>query len=103
MEKKTATFTIGVRTSGVFTGTVDLVAVSPSPGLILDLYPQTIDPPGQATLTLTDMHTAAPAPGLWYTVPVTASANGIPQTTSVSLLLGGVRVFLPVVLAARDF
>jgi len=34
---------------------------------------------------------------MWYNIPITAS-DGITQTTSVSLLVGGVRLYLPVVM-----
>jgi hypothetical protein len=95
------TFTIEVQPTGSSTATVDLFAASPSPSLTLDLIPATVDPPGQATLTLTDTHTETLVPGLWYTVPITATGDGIVQTMSVSLLVGGVRVYLPIVL--REF
>jgi hypothetical protein len=96
-----ATFTIEVQPTGGFTATVNLVADSPSPSLMLDLFPAAVVPPGQATLTLTDTHTTKLVPGLWYTVPITATARGITQTTSVRLLVGGVRFYLPIVLRER--
>jgi len=36
-------------------------------------------------------------PGEWYVVPITAT-GGIVRTTSVRLLVGGARIYLPVVL-----
>lgn len=98
-----ATFTIGVQPSGGFSASVDLVAASPSPSLTLALSPTAVVPPGQAMLTVTNKHPATFAPDLWYTVPITATASGIKQTTSVNLLLGGVRVYLPIVLRQRSF
>lgn len=96
-----ATFTIEVQPTGGFTATVNLVAASPSPSLTLDLFPAAVVPPGQATLTLTDTHTEMLVPGLWYTVPITATSGEITQITSVNFLVGGVRVYLPVVLQER--
>jgi hypothetical protein len=55
--------------------------------------------PGQATLTVTDTHSAGlPWPDIWYHVPITATGGGVTQTTSVGLLVGGTRVYVPVVL-----
>ncbi len=92
------TYTISVGASSGFTDTVSLVASSPSPSLTLQLVPTSVIPPGQATLTITDSHTGpALLPGLWYTVPITAT-DGVTQTTSVSLLVGGARLYLPLIL-----
>jgi len=91
-------YTIGVRPAGGFTSTVNLVSASPSPNLSLELVPTTVVPPGWATLTITDSHTGTLLPGVWYSVPITATFGEITQVTSVNLLVGGVRVYLPVVL-----
>jgi hypothetical protein len=96
-----ATFAIEVQPSGGFTATVNLVAASPSPSLTLDLFPAAVVPPGQAALTITDTHTKTLVPGLWYTVPITATAGDITQTTSVGLFVKGVRIYLPIVLRER--
>jgi hypothetical protein len=91
-----AQYTIDVGSSGGSTATVNLSVTSPSPSLILQLSPPAVVPPSQATLTITDGHEGpTQIPGLWYIVPIIA-ANGITQTTSVSLLVGGVRVYLPI-------
>jgi len=93
-----ATYTVGVQPSGGFTSTVTLIAASPSPSLTLHLNPTALTPPGQATLTITDSHGPLLLPGLWYTIPITATGGGVTQSTSVKLLVGGARVYLPVVL-----
>jgi len=81
--------------------TVTLVAASPSPSLTLALSPAVIASDTLATLTITDTHTGTTLlPGRWYTIPVTGT-SGITQTTSVGLLVGGVRVYLPITL--RDY
>jgi hypothetical protein len=93
-----ATYTIEVQSLGGFADTVTLAATSPSPDVILSLTPTTVDPPGQATLTLTDMHSGPELlPGLWYSVSINGTGGGSTQTTSVSLLVGGARVYLPLV------
>jgi len=89
-----ATYTLSVGSLGGFTETVRLLAPSPSPSLTLDLAPDGVTPPGQATLTVTDTHSGT----LWYSLPITASGGGMTLTTSVRLLVGGTQVYLPVVI-----
>ena len=84
--------------AGGFSGTVGLVAASPSPSVTLALSPVAIAPGAVATLTLTDAHAGTLLLGLWYTIPITGTGGGVTQTTSVGLLVGGTRVWLPVVL-----
>ena len=91
-----ATYTLSVQPVGSFTYTVDLVATSPSAGLNLSLHPTALTPPDQATLTIAD--TGSALPNRWYTVPITATGGGFTQTASVKLLVGGSRVYLPIVL-----
>jgi len=94
-----ATYMIEVQPVGGFTATVALTAASPSPSVTLSLHPTAITPPGQATLTLTGTYTGTTLlPGLWYTVPITATGDGVTQTTNVGLLVGGERVYLPTIL-----
>ena len=94
----TTTYTIGVQSIGGFSSTVTLVTANPSPSLTLDLNPTTLTPTGRATLTVTDSH-AGPSllPGVWYTIPITATGGGITQTASARLLVGGINVWLPIV------
>jgi parallel beta-helix repeat protein len=90
-----ATYTLSVQSVGGFTGMVDLISTSPSPSLTLNLHPSAVVPSGRATLTVTDTHTGTLLPGLWYTVPITATGDGVTQATYVNLLVGGTRVHLP--------
>ena len=95
------TYTIGVRPIAGFAGSVTLLAASPSPSLTLSLAPTAITPAEQATLTVTDTHpstSSGQTPGLWYTIPITGTGGDVTQTTSVGLLVGGARVYLPLVL-----
>jgi hypothetical protein len=66
--------------------------------MTLAIKPPVVTPPGQATLTLTDTHTGATlTPGVWYTTTITGTRGGVTQTTNVELLVGGARVYLPLV------
>jgi hypothetical protein len=52
-----------------------------------------------ATLTITDTHVGSSLlPGLRYSLPITGTGGGFTQTTSVNLLVGGRRVYLPAVM-----
>jgi hypothetical protein len=55
--------------------------------------------PNTVTLTVTDTHPIGPLlPGVAYSLPITATGGSVTKTLSVGLLVGGVRVYLPVVL-----
>jgi len=71
-----ATYTIGVQPVGGFSGTVGLVAASPSPSLALTLSPAAIASGAVATLALTDIHAGTLLPGLWYSTSY--STNVLP-------------------------
>jgi hypothetical protein len=80
---------------------VGLVAASPSPSLTLRLDPASIGGDVTATLTITDSHFEPTLlPGVWYTVPITGTGAGFVRSTSVGLLVGGTRVYLPLI--SRD-
>jgi hypothetical protein len=89
------TYTVSV--GPYYTGDVTLSTDSPPPDLDWQLIPTLVSPPGQATLIITDSHPGPSLPGEWYVVPITAT-SGIVRTTSVRLLVGGARIYLPVVL-----
>jgi hypothetical protein len=93
-----AAYTVKVQSSTGFNTTVSLNATNPAPAFLdLTFSPLAVTPPGQAILTLTDQHGPG-FPGQWYTVPVIATGGGITRTTTVRLLVGGTRTYLPVVL-----
>ncbi len=78
---------------------VTLTVASPSPSLAVTLGSTSLVPGGIVTLTVTDGHTGTTLlPGLWYTVPITGVGGGFTQTASVELLVGGARVYLPLML-----
>jgi hypothetical protein len=67
--------------------------------LTLALDPAVVASDAVGTLTVTATHTgSALVPGLWYTLPITGTGVGFTRTTSVDLLVGGGRVYLPVVI-----
>ncbi len=93
-----ATYTVSVQDVEGPVITIDLVAASPSPYLTLHLNPTQIIVPGHATLTVTDTHSGTVLlPGVWYDVPITGT-NDLTQTICARLLVGGARVYLPLVL-----
>lgn len=96
-----AVYGIEVWPVGGFSDTVRLIAASPSSSLTVALTPRDLAPPGQATLVMTDTHSGMLLPGLWYLVPITATGRGVTQTVSVGLLVGGARLYLPLVLKQR--
>jgi hypothetical protein len=95
---ESATFSIEVRPTGGFSDMVSLVAASPSPSLTVSLSPETLLPPGQATLAVTDLHEGMLLPGLSYAVPITATASDITQVVSAYVLVRGTIHHLPIVL-----
>ena len=94
-----ATYTISIIPVGIFTGSVSLRTNSPPPSLTVALLPtSTITIPGQITLILTDEHTPPLLPGLWQTLLITGTGDGLEQTVTAGLLVGGARVYLPMVI-----
>jgi len=91
------TYSLNLQASGGFGQAVTLTTLSPALSLTVNLLPQVITPPGQVTLVVTDTHVGLVMPGLWYSVPITATGGGIMQTTTVGLLVGGTRVYLPII------
>jgi hypothetical protein len=90
-----ATFTVTVAGAA---GDPITLSTSPAPSLTLQLTPQSLVSPGQATLRVTSLH-AGPQllPGRWYSLPITATGPSGVRSTQARLLVGGVRVYLPTV------
>jgi parallel beta-helix repeat protein len=77
---------------------VSLTCVSPSPSLTVHLHPSQISTSlGFTHLSVTDTHASSLLPGLWYTIPITSTASGVTHRTSAGLLVGGARLYLPLV------
>jgi hypothetical protein len=95
---ETSVHTIQIQHSANFTYPVTLAAGPPA-GLTVNLTPtQIFSPGGTSILTLTDTHDSSFTTGLWYTVPITATAGGISHTTRVNLLLNGQQIYLPLMI-----
>lgn len=93
-----ATYQLNLTVGGSFSSTVTLSTISPPSNLLLSLSPGSLTPPGYANLIVTDTHLTNPQPGLWYSIPVTGTGGNFTRTTTVSLLVGGTRTYLPLIL-----
>lgn len=95
----TATFTLKVKKTNVFTNSVTLNITNPDPGgLGLNPVSWTLTPPDQIILTITDLTPGSALPGQWYNIPIGATGGGTAHSMSVNLLVGGARAYLPVIL-----
>jgi hypothetical protein len=93
-----ASSTLQVIADGDAPGLFDLSVNDPYLELLTDISPPSLSPGGFATLTITDTHPAGEMmPGLWYTLPVTASRAGTTLTADVLILVGGAEGHLPII------
>jgi hypothetical protein len=75
---------------------VSLTLSSPPPGLSYTLSSDVVAP-GEVVI-LTVAHDGSPAgQGAWHTIPITGTGGGFVQTADVAVLVGGARVYLPLV------
>ncbi|MBI1881494.1 MAG: hypothetical protein HYR94_25215, partial [Chloroflexi bacterium] len=95
-----ATYQLNViKIASNFSSTVTLTTSSSLPNLLVSLSPGSLTPPSPATLTLTDTHIISPLiPGVWHNLLVTAVGGGFTRAATVSLLVGGTRAYLPLIL-----
>ena len=95
---RVATYRIQVQTRSSFTHTLVLTATRPSTDLGISIAPCAITYSQVATLIVTDTHVSPTLlPGLWYTIPITAAGGDLTLSTQARLLVGGGRVYLPLV------
>jgi hypothetical protein len=93
-----AAYDLSLTVSGNFTAPVTLLTSSPSPSLTVTLSPSVLASAGQATLWVTDTPPTGPLlPGLAYQLPVTASGGELTHLAEARLLVGGARLYLPVI------
>lgn len=93
---ETLSLPIEIIHTGGFTETVTLETSSPAANLSASFNtPNISSPGGQAALVLNDSHSPPMQPGQWFVVPVTATGGTIEQTTTVHVLVGGSRTYLP--------
>ncbi len=90
-------FTLTVSYNGSFSQPVALTAAV-SPALPLQLQPTSVSTTGSAVVTLTDTHSGQLLPGVWHTLWLTATGGGLTRTAQTWLLVGGSRVYLPLLL-----
>ena len=92
------TFAVSVTAPPGFSGAVNLSAPSPSADLLVSLAPAAVAPPGQAVLTVRDLH-AGPLPApISHTIAVTGTGPGFNKSVQVTVLVGGSLVYLPLML-----
>ena len=93
------TYSLSIEPVGIFTAAVSLQTSSPSPSLTLSLRStSTMTVPSQATLVVTNSHASPLLPGLWHTLLITGTGDGLEQVLTADLLVGGVQLYLPTVL-----
>ncbi|MBI5567067.1 MAG: hypothetical protein HY870_19375 [Chloroflexi bacterium] len=92
-----ATYQLRFEKSAAFNSTITVTASSPSPSLTLKLSQAIVTPPITITLTITDTHPIA-SPPIVYSIPITATGGTVTHTTSVGVLINGLKVYLPIAL-----
>ena len=94
-----ATYTLTLTPLGGYSDSVTLSFEASAPFLTSHLTPTRVTLPGSATLVLTDTHPTGPLlPGLFHSLPITASGAGYTQTITITLLVGGDSQYLPGIL-----
>ncbi len=82
---------------GYWTGPVTITTHSPSPSVTIGLSGSIVNVPGAITLLVTDTHPIG-SPAIWYSIPISATGSGVTHIMSAGLLIGGMKVYLPLVL-----
>jgi hypothetical protein len=80
-----------------FTGPVDLSHSPAPPGLLVSLQPTQLSAGESASLVLQDIHSGSLSPGIQYTITITGTSQNELDTLNVHLLVGGERLFLPMI------
>lgn len=92
-------YTLHIDPAADFGSTVDISVSPPSSDLQLSLSDTTVSPPADVILTVTDTHPAGSlSSGEWYKLTLTGSSGSNSYNTTADLLVGGTRVYLPLVL-----
>lgn len=95
---ESAVFQLEINAGAAFTDTVALAVSSPAAGISVMLSDSNVSPPATVTLTVTDQRPSPPAlPGSWYEMTLESTALGETRAHPVGLLIGGSRLYLPVV------
>lgn len=91
-----ATYTVQVLTGPASSGPFTLAFGNPYMDLIAKIEPTLITSGQTAMLVVTDTHTAPVLhPGLWFTLPISATGDSLSLSSYVDLLVGGARIYHP--------
>ena len=82
---------------GYWSGPVTVTVSSPSPSVTIGLSGSIASVPGSITLMVTDTHPIG-SPAMWYSIPITATGSGVTHVSNVGLLIGGPKIYLPIVI-----
>jgi hypothetical protein len=96
---ETASFRLTIQFIGGVASPVTVEAVSLDPRFELTLDRTVVSSDGEVTLAVAD--TKGEAGGI-HSVPITVTGGGFTQTTSVELLVGGSKIYLPLVVRGSD-
>ncbi len=91
-----AAYAIQLLAAPGFAGSADLSHSPAPPGLQVSLQPSQLAAGESASLVLQDSHSGDLTPGLQYTLAITATHPAHSDSLVVRLLVGGERLFLPV-------
>ncbi len=96
-----ASYTVSVTVSGAFADEVYLEMEKPLPAKIeASLDPASLDPPGEATLTLATAHDTPPGT---YRLAITGSSGDLVHTAPLTLTVPAHETFVPVVARRYDY
>lgn len=90
-----ATYHLRFEKSAAFTSTIAVMAGSPSPSLTVKLSQAIVTPPITITLTITDLHAGGSLP-VAYSIPITATGGNVTHHAGVSVLINGLKMYLPI-------
>jgi hypothetical protein len=81
---------------GYWLDPLTITVSSPSPSVTIGLSGAIVSVPGSINLIVTDTHPLG-SPAIWYSIPITATGHGVTHVVNAGLLVGGERVYLPLV------
>ncbi len=92
----TTKYQLALAVRGYWSDMVTVAASSPSPSIAVGLSASIMNVPGAVTLVVTDTHPIG-SPAIWYNIPITATGGSLAHYASVGVLIGGQKVYLPLV------
>ena len=93
----TTTYQLKFIPAAGFASSVTATTSSPSPSLTVQLSSINFTLPKTITLTVTDTHPHGTS-AIWYSIPITATGGSVLRSATVSILIGGTRIYLPTLL-----